>query len=64
MARVVSLKCDKCGVEISNDLGQISLWRHKIKFEKYDVRKVIGNDDGVYLCSKCAKKFREWLREG
>jgi len=64
MARVVSLECDKCGVVIRNDVERVSLWRHKMKFEKYDVHSLICEDDEVYLCRKCAKAFREWLKDG
>ena len=64
MARVVSLECDKCGVTIKNDVDRVSLWRHKIKFEKYDVHTLVDEDDEVYLCGKCAKAFRKWLKEG
>ena len=63
-ARVVSLECDKCGLEIRNDMSRIILWRHRIKFEKYDVRKLIGDNEEVYLCGNCAKEFRKWLKEG
>ena len=64
MARVVSLECDKCGVIIKNDLGRVSIWRHRMKFEKYDVHQLTCEDDEVYLCGKCAKAFRKWLKEG
>lgn len=64
MARVVSLECDKCGAIIRNDMERVSLWRHKIKFEKYDISTLTGDDDAVYLCGKCSKAFRKWLKDG
>lgn len=64
MARVVSLECDKCKAVMRNDIDRIILWRRKIKFEKYDITVLHGEDNGVYLCGKCAKKFREWIKEG
>jgi len=64
MARVVTLKCDKCGAEMSGDVNRVSLWRKKIKFEKYDVHALVSGDDEVYLCGNCARAFRKWLKEG
>ena len=64
MARVVSLKCDKCGLEATNDINRISLWLHRIRFEKYDVVAMACDDDAIYLCGKCAKALQKWLKEG
>ena len=64
VARIVSLECDKCGLEIRNDMNRVTIWRHRLKFEKYDVRKLLGDNEEVYLCGNCAKEFRKWLKEG
>ena len=63
MARVVSLECDKCRAIMTNDLDRVSIWRRKMKFERYDVHPLACEDDEVYLCGKCAKAFRKWLKE-
>ena len=64
MARVDTLECDKCGVVMRGDVDRVSIWRKKIKFEKYDVHALVGEDDEVYLCGNCARAFRKWLKEG
>lgn len=64
MARVVNLECDKCGLTIRNDLDRISLWWKRVKFDKYEIYTAMGDDDVIYLCGKCAKEFRRWLKDG
>lgn len=64
MAKVVSLVCDKCGLEIRNDVERNTIFKRKVRFYQYDVCKVYGEDEVVYLCGNCAKHFRKWLREG
>lgn len=63
MARVVSLECDRCGLEIKNDSNRISLWPHKVKFTKYDiVCQTVSDADEVYLCGTCAREFKIWMK--
>ena len=63
MARIVSLECDKCGLLIRNDVEHIHLFKRKVVFNKYDICKRYGDDEEIYLCGNCTKKFRKWLKE-
>lgn len=64
MAKVVSLVCDKCGLEIRNDVERNTIFKRKVRFYGCDICKVYGDDEEVYLCGNCAKEFRKWLKKG
>ena len=61
MGRAVILECDKCGKTCRGSDNRISLWRKKIKWEKYDICALYGEDESIYLCGDCAKALRVWL---
>lgn len=55
--------CDRCGKSTKDDMGRNRIWRHRCRWEKFEIMpRTVNEDDCIYLCGACVKAFEAWMK--